>query len=98
MESYDLVIPDGSQEALERLGNAVVERAADDYLRAYKKLDKNPDDWEARYQVAECEWFFCTKQIQIFSAVNGKELFAKLKQQAQKQCQKRKKPAIHRSG
>lgn len=77
----NLVPMDPQQAAYERLGNAVVEQTAIDYLSALRRYRDRPN-WRARYDIAECEWFFCTKRIQYFSAIDGKKLMEDLRDMA----------------
>lgn len=90
MESCNSVQKSWQQAAWERLGNAVVERAVLDYIRAAKTLHAHPENEQARCMVKECEDFFCTKRIQLFSAVDGWALFHALQHEAFGKCNKRK--------
>lgn len=74
MESCNPDQESGLQAAWEHLGNAVVERAALDYIRAVKALHNHPEDEAAAAMVRDCEDFFCTNRIQLFSAADGRAL------------------------
>lgn len=65
--------------AWERLGNAVVERAALDYVCAVKALRAHPEDEAAAAMARDCEDFFYTNRIQRFSAVDGRVLLESLR-------------------
>lgn len=82
MESCNPDQEGGLQAAWEHLGNAVVERAALDYIRAVKALRVHPeDDAAAAAMVRDCEDFFCTNRIQLFSAVDGRALLESLQRE-----------------
>ena len=82
MESCNPNQESGLQAAWEHLGNAVVERAALDYIRAVKALRAHPGDEAAAAMVRDCEDFFCTNRIQLFSAVDGRALLEELRREA----------------
>ena len=92
MESCNPDQESGLQAAWEHLGNAVVERAALDYIRAVKALHNHPEDEAAAAMVRDCEDFFCTNRIQLFSAVDGRALLEELRHDVQGQHLGRKKP------
>ena len=79
MESCNPDQESGLQAAWEHLGNAVVERAALDYIRAVKALRAHPEDEASAAMVRDCEDFFCTNRIQLFSAVDGRALLEELR-------------------
>lgn len=81
MESCNPDQESGLQAAWEHLGNAVVEQAALDYLRAVKVLRTHPEDEDAAAMVRDCERFFCTSRIERFSAVDGRALLERLQRE-----------------
>ena len=92
MESCNPDQESGLQAAWEHLGNAVVERAALDYIRAVKALRAHPEDEASAAMVRDCEDFFCTNRIQLFSAIYGRALLEELRREVQGQHLGRKKP------
>lgn len=92
MESCNPDQESGLQAAWEHLGNAVVERAALDYIRAVKALHAHPEDEASAAMVRDCEEFFCTNRIQLFSAADGRALLEELRREVQGQPLGRKKP------
>ena len=58
-------------EAMENLGNAVVERAVWDYRMAIERRDYAT--------MRECEEFFCGDDFKIYSSLDGYELMDVLK-------------------
>lgn len=85
MESYNSDQESRLKAAWECLGNAVVERAALDYIRAVKVLRTNPGDDMASAMVQDCEDFFCTNRIQVFSSVDGRALLEGLQREVLEQ-------------
>ena len=81
MESCNPDQESGLQAAWEHLGNAVVERAALDYICAVKALRAHPEDEAADAMVQDCEDFFCTNRIQLFSAADGRALLEGLQRE-----------------
>ena len=92
MESCNPDQESGLQAAWEHLGNAVVERAVLDYIRAVKALRAHPEDEAVAAMVRDCEDFFCTNRIQLFSTIDGRALLEELRRDVQGQHLGRKKP------
>lgn len=62
----------------EEFANAIVIRAAKDYMKALKKLKKYPRDIDARRAKKECEKFFRSSWYCDLTSVDGDLLMRKL--------------------
>jgi hypothetical protein len=65
----------------ERLANAVVLRAVKDYRYACKKLAKHPEKESALRRKKECETFFQSDHFSLFTALDGRQLLKKLREE-----------------
>ncbi|MCD8157763.1 MAG: hypothetical protein LUD77_02390 [Clostridiales bacterium] len=61
------------------LANAIVEKAAEDYIKALKALKKNPDYFIAQQMKNDYERFFKSQWIQVLTSVNSIWLMDKLR-------------------
>jgi hypothetical protein len=66
----------------ERLANAVVKQAADDWLLAVKKLKRGKRNPEAQRIKEDAEEFFLSERFKYFTSLDGKTLLRKLKEEA----------------
>ena len=71
-----------SIEPWQRLANAVVMRAVDDYRSAKKKLKKNPTNEMADTDIRKLNRFFCSQWFEVLTDVDGRLLLSKLKKEA----------------
>lgn len=67
----------------EDLANAIVARAAKDYLWALKKLKRQPKHTKALEYKAEVEKFFRTKWYELLTGVDADFLLERLKKEAE---------------
>ena len=71
-----------SLDPWERLANAIVTRAVDDYRAAAKKLKKNPENESAVTEIRKLNRFFRSQWFQVLTDVDGDYLLSKLKKEA----------------
>ena len=62
----------------ERLSNGIILQAVDDYRKARKDLKLNIHNHEARLILNDCERFFLSEWLGVLTALDGKDLLAKL--------------------
>ena len=65
----------------EKLANAIVIRAADDYRSARRKLKRNPRNQLALAEKDEIERFFLSGWIKVLTKANGGMILRKLKEE-----------------
>lgn len=63
----------------ENLANAIVLTAVDDYRRALRRFEKNPNSKDAKADVDEMERFFRSKWYSVLTFVEGEYLIRKLR-------------------
>lgn len=63
----------------ENLANAIVLTAVDDYRRALRRFEKNPNRKDAKADVDEMERFFRSKWYSVLTFVEGEYLIRKLR-------------------
>jgi hypothetical protein len=81
---------DYDHDACERLANAIIMQAVDDYRKAIRKLKKTFSDPEkkkasdlsARNRIREVERFFRSDHYAALTSIDGEALIAKLKAEA----------------
>ena len=66
----------------ERLANAVVKQAVDDWRLAVKKLKRRKRNQEAQRIKEDAEEFFLSERFKSFTSLDGKTLLRKLKEEA----------------
>lgn len=71
-------------EGYKRLGEAVILKAAQDYVAALRRLRRNPRDYKAQDTVAECEKFL-RERMGIFTTaeIDGEEIIRELRRKAE---------------
>lgn len=69
---------DLDHEGCAALGNAVVLRAARDYVNALQRLRKNKHNVIAKAQVAELREFFRSRDFTLFSDLDGELLLDRI--------------------
>ena len=69
-----------TNEGAERLAQAIIKSAADDYERALKSLRRNPDSTTARGRVADSEKFFRGDWFKLLcrEKVDGEEIIRRM--------------------
>ena len=65
-------------DGYKELANAIVIRAAKDYIHAVKKLKKYPNNERALQTKNECERFFTSTYFAILTGLDGEALLEKL--------------------
>ena len=65
----------------ERLANAIVIQAADDYRSAMKTLRYYPIDREALEKKKDCENFFMSEWFQVLSEADGPTILNRLRKE-----------------
>lgn len=65
----------------ERLANAIIIQAANDYRAAARKLKKNPRNHLAQSEVNSIERFFRSQWYEALTSVDGEMLLKKLKEE-----------------
>lgn len=68
-------------EGCEALGNAVILRAARDYVNVLRRLMKNKDNAMAQAQAKELRRFFKSQEFTVFSKLDGELLLARIDQE-----------------
>lgn len=62
----------------ERLANAIILQAVDDYRKARKDLKLNIHNHEAMIILKDCERFLRSEWFGVLTALDGKDLLSKL--------------------
>ena len=68
-------------DGIQMLANAIVLQAAKDYRELYRKIEKNPNNHEARREIKMIEGFFLHGGVDIFTTADGATILKKLKEQ-----------------
>jgi hypothetical protein len=63
----------------QKLVNAIIVQAADDYREAYKILKNDYTDTKARKTFMDCELFFVSKWFEQLTNLDGYDLLQRLK-------------------
>ncbi|MDY6334989.1 MAG: hypothetical protein SPL56_09325 [Lachnospiraceae bacterium] len=66
----------------ERLANAVVKQAVDDWRLAVKKLKRRKRNQEAQRIKEDAEEFFLSERFLCYTSLDGKMLLQKLREEA----------------
>lgn len=69
------------RKAYERLANAIIKQAADDFRNAHRKLMRDTHDYEARKRIREVEEFLTSKDYQKLTTVDGEYILRRLKEE-----------------
>lgn len=70
-----------AEDPWERLANAIVLKAVDDYRAALRKLKRNPRSESAKYDVRELERFFRSGWYQKLTTVDGEFLIRRIREE-----------------
>ena len=63
----------------QRLANAIILKAVDDYRDARKVLAREPANLLAKRQMVQCEEFFLSKWLEVLTDVDGAFILKRLK-------------------
>ena len=69
------------QETLERLANAIIKQAADDYRSSHRKLLREPHNCDAKERISEVERFLVSKWYRTLTVVDGDYILQMLKKE-----------------
>ena len=69
----------------ERLANAIILKAVEDYRSYRKVLAREPDNVRVQAQFNQCEEFFLSDWFQVLSDVDGAFILKRLKEEEVKQ-------------
>lgn len=70
-----------AENPYERLANAIVLQAVEDYRTALRKVRKNPKNREALDAALQIEKFFCSQWYQTLTSVDGEYLITQLRKE-----------------
>lgn len=76
-----MAIKNLAEDPYERLANAIIIQAANDYRLALRKKKGNPRNSEANRDVNEIERFFRSGWYQVLTAVDGEHLMDKIRRE-----------------
>ena len=85
MTYEDLKTGNTVQETIEpwqRLANAIVIRAVEDYRIAARKLKRDPMNETADTDIRRLNRFFCSRWFEVLTNVDGRILLSRLKREA----------------
>lgn len=68
-------------EGMEKLCNAVVKQAAQDWRTARRALNRHPDNHAAEHEMKRCERFFLSEHFMLFTDLDGKALLERLRKE-----------------
>lgn len=71
-------------DAYERLANAIILQAVDDWRDAAKALTRSPMKDNAKKMLEECEVFFRSNWFGVLTSLDGDYLLERLKREVQK--------------
>ena len=63
----------------ESLANAIIVQAAKDFIAAYKRMERFPNDTRAQDEGRDIAKFFCSQWFEALSDVDGPTLLKKIK-------------------
>ncbi len=66
----------------ERLSNAIVIQAAEDYRAALKRIKRNPKNQDAVDEALQIERFFRSGWYQVLTSVDGEYMIRRLQEEA----------------
>ncbi len=68
-------------EPEQRLANAIIVQAADDYRTCIRNLRINPRHKESRTMLEDCERFFRSEWYQMLTTVDGEMIMQKIREE-----------------
>jgi len=69
------------EDPYERLANAIVIQAAEDYRAAHKRIKRNPNNWDAVDEALQIERFFRSGWYQVLTSVDGEYMIRRLQEE-----------------
>lgn len=75
---YDAYRPDPGWQGL---ANAIIKRAADDYMNSLRALKRNPYSTDAKRKLKESERFFKSAYYKILSDIDPEMLLSRMRAQ-----------------
>ena len=63
----------------ESLANAIIVQAAKDFIAAYKRMERFPNDTRAQDEVRDIAKFFCSQWFVVLTDADGPALLRKIK-------------------
>lgn len=69
------------EDPYERLANAIVIQAAEDYRTALKRIKRNPKNRDAIDEVLQIEQFFRSGWYQVLTSIDGEYLIRRLQEE-----------------
>lgn len=70
-----------AEDPYEKLANAIVVQAANDYMENLRKKKRNPGSASAEQDIGELERFFRSGWYQVLTSVDGKYLMDRLRKE-----------------
>lgn len=70
------------EDPCERLANAIVIQAAEDYRAALKRIKRNPKNRDAIDEALQIERFFRSGWYQVLTSVDGEYMIRRLQEEA----------------
>lgn len=71
-------------DAYERLAIAIVQQAVNDYRYALRKLEREPDNEKAKWDVEQIECFFHSDGYKMLCDYDGEKMIERIKQTVKK--------------
>ena len=71
-----------AEDPYEKLANAIILRAVQDYRAALKRLKKHPNKKDVENEVVKIEKFFQSQWYQALTSVDGEYLINRLRKEA----------------
>ena len=71
-----------ADEPYEKLANAIIVQASNDYLANLRKKIRNPGSASAEHDIREIERFFRSDWYQVLTSVDGEYLMGRLRKEA----------------
>lgn len=71
-----------AEDLYEKLANAIILQAVNDYRETLRKVKKNPQNREALNNALQIERFFHSEWYQALTSVDGEHLINKLRKEA----------------
>lgn len=83
MKDRAAITKDLAEDAYERLANAIIVNAANDYRVVLKKCKRNPNDELICREKEKIEKFFHSPWYRVLTTVDGEYLIKKLREEAE---------------
>lgn len=69
-------------DGFERLIQAIIVQATDDYRKALARHRKHPEQEQQKQEIRDCERFFRSAWFSCLCTLNGEDLICKLRKEA----------------